>query len=221
MKRSASVSLTIPESSAKKRKTSTMKRSKSFVFAGPKSTVEIKCYDVFNSGTGISSAGTVEKLNAIASGAEVNQRSGRVISMKSVRSKGWIVAADVTNWVRALWVFDSDPNATSPNVSDVISDLPGNVNVMSPATYNNIGRFRILRDLTFNVGSPGAGNSTGLPIQVPFDVYIPLKKLQAKYVDTTAIAPQQGGLFMVTISDSTIVTHPSIYHSTRLRYYDN
>lgn len=217
MKRSASFTVNVP--SAKKAKSKT--KRKTFVAKNLGSGPELKCFDVYNSGTGVSSSGAVEHLTPIAASSSVNGRTGRLISYKSILARGWIVAADATNWFRLIMYYDSEPNGTNATVSDVISDLGGNYGTFTPINLNQTGRFKILKDKQFNVGSPGAGNSVGIPVQVPFKWYSRLDGLKGRFLADAAAVPQMGSICFLYISDSGAISHPSIYHSTRVRYTDN
>jgi len=205
--------------------------------------VELKCVDAakFTTGFRTPAAGTAISgpINAISNGAELYQRVGRKVYMKSVAVKGFIsnVATSVQDLGRMFLIYDSQANGAFPVVADVLSDL----NLAAPATsgtsainLNNRQRFKIIRDhhitlpaVTYTAGVLTNGPSYNDTTRYSYEInwYINLNGLETIYnqlvagggPDITEIA--SGSLFLMFVSTQQDAAW-NFTGQTRLRYYD-
>lgn len=205
--------------------------------------VELKCIDAakFSNAFRTPAAGTsiAGPINAISNGAEIYQRVGRKVYMKSVQIQGFIsnAATSVQDLGRLFLIYDSQSNGAFPVVADILSDL----NNAAPATsgtsainLNNRQRFMVIRD--HHITLPAVTNTAGVLTNGPafndtarysyeINWFIKLKGLETVYnqlvpgggPDITEIA--SGSLFLMFVSTQQDAAYNFI-GQTRLRYYD-
>jgi len=135
-------------------------------------------------------------LNGITTGSGSFNRVGRKISMKTLRLKGAAIfnmtpsAVGVVpaNSLRMVVVFDKQPNSGTIPTWDTIFGITDQLGaetstVEAPLRYDNMSRFSVLKDKTFDVATV-AGNvvSTGLIQQhVHFDEFFSLGNRETTY----------------------------------------
>lgn len=196
---------------------------------------ELKAFDVAlrtNTFATIAGPPTFDTLNAMVNGAELYQRVGRKVYMKSLHIRGQCTPNGVANEsaCRIIIYYDSQPNAAAPLIGDLIKDS----NAAAASTWIseinlvNRQRFKILRDMQFIFGSStnaaGAAELVPDPIKQSFnvDVFIKLKGLEAIYNATnggTVADITSGAIGLVCFGDANAGAHDFIY-GARLRYYD-
>lgn len=211
-----------------------------------KTSGEVKGVDTLLSGIVLETTGTnggIFLVNAVAPGSGSFNRVGRKITLKSLRIKGNIgvamnnnsgSAATVGQVVRMVVVFDRQPSGILPNFNVIFgfTDQAGTegATVQSPLRYDNMSRFKVLRDCEM-VTNPGtAGNAAVLngPINViAVDEYIKLPQLETVYSGQSATCTiadvASGGLYVIFRADP-LGTYNAATVSTdtyaRLRYTD-
>jgi len=156
------------------------------------------------------STNTVTLIATIAPGASVNQRIGKKIQYKGLQIRGHVRAKGTTTHTDAtlLIVYDRDPGAAPPAVSDILTAHSSNA-FLNDA---NSDRFRVVRRMDFalsgNVTTPQTGNEIH---QV--EEYVDLKGLRAQYkaVGTGAIGDiAEGALWSVVVGNTANGTANSI-----------
>jgi len=138
-------------------------------------------------------------VNGIQTGSGSWQRIGRKARLRSVRVKGVIrhtyAAAATTgdqlaNYARMVIVFDKQPNSGSiPTFETIfgITEASGTELSMvnAPPRYDNMDRFRILRDVTWSfnpcANSVTSGTTQSVTCYRDFDEYIKLGNLECNY----------------------------------------
>lgn len=156
--------------------------------------------------------GSMVDLSAVPQGDNDSSRDGDSLAIRSTRMKGHIIAADTTNVVRLIlfhWLDDS-----TPTISNVLSGnyTSGSVNVVdAPYTHDQRRKIRVLWDRTFNLHS---GQD-----QVVFDTRY-LKPKQKKIAYTAAGTTGYNKIWMLMVSDSAAVAHPSVAYVNRLTFND-
>lgn len=197
---------------------------------------ELKAFDTPSTvilNTGVGGPPTFNILNAMVNGAELYQRVGRKIYMKSLHLRGVIeanAAAQPQNG-RIIVFFDAQPNGASPTITNLLQDS----NSAAATTWNseinlvNRQRFKILRDYQVMMG--GVNSLTGDIETVPdpilnsfnIDFFIKLKGLEAVYngVNGGTISDiTSGAIFITFVGDTRAEGSFQLQYSTRLRYYD-
>ncbi|AMH87771.1 putative capsid protein [Pacific flying fox faeces associated circular DNA virus-15] len=183
---------------------------------------ELKYIDVDNVPAALPVGGTVDVLNAIASGAGIDERVGRQITLKSIFSRWGFYPSTTTSApqgtiVRVLIVYDAQANsaASPPAVNEILATGTWD----SPMNLNNRERFKIITEFKVTVGATlyTAGALTaGSPVPRVVEKY---KKLN---MTTTYSGPNNtnaniatGAIYVVTIPSLNNTVVADYYHRTR------
>lgn len=196
---------------------------------------ELKAFDVAlrtNSFSTIAGPPVFDILNAVVNGAELYQRVGRKLYMKSIHVRGVIQpsGASMEAAGRLLVIYDSQPNAAAPLIATLLQDSNAAAATTWASEINLINRqrFKILRDTQFLFGA--ALNVAGQTELVPdpirnslnVEMFIKLNGLEAIYNATnggTIADIASGAIFLVAIGDANVGTF-NFNYTSRLRYYD-
>lgn len=145
--------------------------------------------------------GSAFLLNAVAPGSGSFNRIGRKVSMKSLRLKGAVnfqmtpsgIGSVTGNCMRMVIVYDRQPNSGTIPTWDTIfgvTDQAGTETstIASPLKYDNMDRFRVIKDKTIDVATVTATVvTTGVIDQyVNFDEFMSLKGLETTYSGQSA-----------------------------------
>jgi len=156
---------------------------------------------------------SINLLNGITQGTDSDQRIGRKCKFHSVYIRGSMTNANAgsatpaaavipAHQVRMILVWDGQPNAAAPGITDIlVSDSPN-----SQLNLNNRQRFKVLKDKVWTVGpaevTTGGVQGTG---PVSFNVKI-FKKIMAdtQYGGTANSigSIQTGALWLVLTSNA-------------------
>lgn len=182
-------------------------------------------------------------LNLIQQGAGSWNRVGRKVNLRSIRIRGDIIHVQVTGalgstqgqTVRCVVVWDKQPSSgTIPQWQDMFGftaqDGTEGTSMYAPIRYDNMDRFSILRDVTYDP-QPGAKSQGANPDQVTYyntiDEYIRLGDRECVFSGQSnpmTIADISSGAIYFCIrakSTNPNTTQSSINNMTaRLRYTD-
>lgn len=183
----------------------------------------------------------VSVLNLVQQGTGSWNRIGRKIKPKTLRITGTAIHADLVtavsnNVLRMVIVYDKQPSGdTIPNYDDIFGhteqDGTTTTFIFDPVQYNEMGRFRILKDCRYNLNVPStgavSGTTQGGDIKIDVDEYIKLAVPETVFngtADPMTIANVNTGAiycyfrgYEPTVTDQ-IVTQVSLL--ARLRYSD-
>lgn len=201
---------------------------------------EVKSVDVLKTITSFDDAGAFVLLNGIVEGSSYYQRIGRRIRMKSVLVEGNIIidgtVSTVADYLRIILVYDRQPNGSTPVLSDLLLDQnqAGSTEArsISGLNYNNMSRFRILRD--WQCGTPDSTTASAAPEAVSvmqnqtvstqrISFYVDLRGLETSYQLTTGVigAISTGALYIFTCGANAAASSPySFNFKSRVRYFD-
>lgn len=174
---------------------------------------EFKYLDVNNSTTSSTTAAFV-LLNGMQTGDTASTRDGQSIKMAKLffQFTASINASATTTVGRVILLVDYQPNAAAPPIGGLLSST---TNVLSPLALGNAYRFRILRDVKYQLSA----NGTQI-FRRKF--YLTLNE-HTKY-STTNVGDisdiLSNSLYLVHMSDQATNT-PSISYYSRLRFVDN
>ena len=104
------------------------------------------------------STGGVVLLSGIARGDDINQRTGREVTLRSIecRFTARVTAGTgIDQQQRLLIVYDRQSNGAAPSVADVL----GSANVLYPRNLENRRRFKVLYDRFFQLNGSGEAGS--------------------------------------------------------------
>jgi hypothetical protein len=174
---------------------------------------ELKYIDAATwAGQAISTVMTSLHMTAIAAGTGVSDRVGREITAERIDYRLNFNVGDANNTFRLILLIDDQPNGATFSQTDLFTN---NADCTSMLTYEYRHRFRIIHDEFFGV-----------------DVYNPqlikagsvsLSSLSTKYSGTTNNISnlRSGAVYMVLISDSGAVAHPTVSGDVRLWFRDS
>jgi len=182
-------------------------------------------------------------LNGIAPGTGSFNRVGRKVSLKTLRLKGAYnfqmtpssLGAVLGNSCRMVIVYDRQPNSGTIPTWDTIfgvTDQAGTETstIDAPLKYDNMDRFRVIKDVTRDVATiPANVVTTGVVDQyVHFDEFMSLKGLETTYSGQSATCTiadiSTGALYVYfrssTNSGGTTLVQVDTDSIARLRYQD-
>lgn len=133
------------------------------------------------------------------------------IRIKYVRIRGQVGIADQHNSVRVM-TFQWNDSGT-PVVTGLINNSGTALAPWGTIYWTNKPNIKVLRD---EVLAGDLNNETF----ANFDYFIPGKKIKTVFWATASAAVQQGGLFTMVISDSSVANHPTIKYTVEIVYSD-
>jgi len=176
-------------------------------------------------------------LNLVQQGAGSWNRVGRKTHLKSVRIKGTIyintvaAAAFISNAViRLALVWDKQPTGVTPVFSDIFgtTDQTGTEasNVLAPPRYDNMDRFKVIRDWLYDCNTLNQALSTDTARRyISIDEYVKLPNLESVYSGQsspmTIADVSSGALYLVARMNNTdIIANAGPPLWARIRYVD-
>lgn len=180
---------------------------------------------------------TFNYLNNVVNGAEIYQRTGRKIYMKSLHIKGYVVPVSGTPsgtlaFLRMIVFYDAQPNGAFPAIADLLKDsnAAAATAVTSEVNLDNRQRFTILREKLWVMGASTLTTNLGQAVLqdgsqcLVVNEFIKLKKIEAMYNATnggTIADCTSGAVNIVFIADPNSTSGAwAVSYSSRLRYYD-
>lgn len=176
--------------------------------------VEMKKFDT---GASLTTADTVNQLNAVGQGDADAARDGNSILQKSLLIRATLSGnSNVdTGLVRVLIFVDKQQiGDSSPALSDVLDPTPGN-NIIAPLNNETVGRFTILFDRTYSVNS----NLDATAISLPWKFYRKMNQ-HARFNGANTTDIQKNGLY-IAMTHNMGVNTPTFAYSSRLTFIDN
>jgi len=213
------------------------------------SSLELKGVDTALNDTDVldttNTNGSIIAVNLIAPGTGSYNRVGRKIKMKSLRIFGTALCeyglqATTNNFLgssmRILVVYDRQPSGTLPTFATICghTDQAGNEasGVLDPIRYDNMSRFKILRDVKLDCHpaiNPSTGGSENV-VQAPFtfDEFIDLRGLETVYSGQSATCTiadvSSGALYVIyrATRNVALTAEWEVFTTSfaRLRYHD-
>lgn len=163
--------------------------------------------------TSVSTTGSSYNLfqNMTRGDAATNEYEGSTTQVKNIRVRGQVARADSTQAMRLLIVQMLD--TTSPTASTI---LPAATTVVAPYSRRNwVNRttYKILRDMLINLCTDQESET--------FDIYIPGFKIRKQWWnDSVANVPTTGGIYLICVSDSSAIAHPTLVFESEIIYSD-
>jgi len=190
-----------------------------------------------------STNGNITVLNLIQPGTGSWNRVGKKTHLKSVRIIGRIefnvtptFATGVSNetFMRMILVWDKQPSGGAIPTFDTIFGITSQTGAEScpvvtcPPRYDNMDRFKIIRDMEIHPLSsqvPAFGSAPTIIAQVPLDVYVKLPNLESVYSGQTnpmTIADISSGALYVVFRSITNQANctADVEAQARVRYTD-
>lgn len=164
--------------------------------------------------SGVDFDGQGYSMVSIAQGNTDSTREGDEIILRSLMVKGHVSIGDTTNYLRIVcYQYLSDANDGTPAPTDILSSVTvGTVNAPHSFYVHDLynKKIKILASRLLHV-------TTAEP-QKAFSINI--TKFPRKKVNYQAggLLPVNGGIYFMVISDSGVVTHPTVNAIFRLNY---
>lgn len=201
-------------SSKKSKKSTSMKSLKNLVTKTILSKMELKYWEQYSTPAGVDFSGTVWPLSDITAGTADTNRIGDKAKPHNFTMKFNLVGADATNLMTVMvvrWKPDSQIENLA-NVSQVLGLTGSTLGPLSPPIWDTRQKFDILWGKRYSLALSG-------PQQIEDEVFLNLDKGPSiAYKATTTNGLNK--LFLLAISDSGAVSHPTIQFYCRLSFYD-
>lgn len=176
-----------------------------------KKNIELKYYDYELDST-VDYSGSVFATSLVPQGDGDTTRDGDKICCKALKIHGIIAAADTWNYVRLI-VFVWKPSAVAnPSTGQILVDTGAADAPQSFYVHDYRKNFTVLWDKTFRVAVSQPNLTIG------FKKYIRLKDLNINFI--TAGTSGQNHIYVMAISDSSAVSHPTVLYKSRLMFTD-
>lgn len=151
-----------------------------------------------------------------------SQRLANEITIKSIQFNYTLYQGDDSNVVRMIifqWMQQDISNF--PIVGDIVMGTGGTAPWLEPRNYQNKANYKILYDHTHNL-SAAAGNNSVITRHVQLAGKLKLKNLKASDNNTNGFGATliKGNIYYMFVSDSSVVSHPSITMKVRLLFTD-
>lgn len=191
---------------------------------------ELKYKDVTATGI-LSGAGSFALLNPLNVGTSSTTRIGRNITIKKLHIKFNIVGSAFSftptspaQSVRAIVLFDMQPNGALPAASDILEDATTGVQVVSSTALKYGSRFKILMDKRWVVNNQLSASQAPANYECFDEQYLNLN-LKCTYANTNngdVTDIETGALLLFLTSDTgTAADQPALQFYNRIRFTDN
>ena len=166
----------------------------------------------------IDQTGAVTLVNGVARGDEINERTGRVLTMRSIQfnARAYATSGTGTDQVgRVLIVYDRQTNAAALTGAQVLASFDTN----SPRNLENRRRFKILKDWRFPINATGESGSNRV-----LQFYRRLRHpVMFNSGDAGTVADiTSGSIYVLTIGTNVAgATAGNLVGTCRIRYQDN
>lgn len=172
-----------------------------------------KANHLFTTSGVASNAGAMNALLDITQGTGDGQRLKHQITLKSVHLNMLYTHADPTNVIRVI-VFQYFDRAF-PTLADILQLGTGaTANYLSPFNFDNSKAFRVLYDSTKLMNDVDRR-------QVHINKYIKLSKARKDVEFDGSTSAGTNRLYMLTMSDSTAISHPTYIGHVVVKYTDS
>lgn len=191
---------------------------------------ELKYIDRTATG-GVAGTGTLSLLNGLTQGTGNTNRIGRQVMMKSIHIKFEVAGSPFSatpvspmSTVRAMIVYDCQPNGATPAVSDILETATIGFQTVSGTALRYSQRFKVLYDKRWKLNNQLTATSTTTYSEIYDEKYIKIN-LGTTYADTstgTITDIDTGALFLLLTSDAGVAAdNPVLLFYSRVRYTDN
>lgn len=174
---------------------------------------------IYNATTTVGYAGVMFPLltNLTRGDNAVDNFEGAFIQPKSVHLRMQFSAFDLSNLGRFILFQWND--STVPVPVDILAQTSGPFAPLSYRNWSSKPLYKILRDVSQQtIANPTYTGGNGPVVQ--FDMFVKGKSLQRVDYNATAATIYKGGLYLLAISDSSVVTHPAFLITSEIIFTD-
>lgn len=178
--------------------------------------IEDKVTYVSGDAAGVSNSGTVISLTTNLTRADiaVNGFTGNLLKPTLLKCKYTWSSDQAFSSCRFL-AFQFLDSAT-PVTSGLLQFVTGALPPHSPILWTNIHKIKVLYDHTHTLK---LRNTTGTDAK-SFEFTIPGERMSTLQFASGTLQPQMNGLYVLAITDDSIVSYPGLTYVTELRYTD-
>lgn len=171
-------------------------------------------------GQSITNAGSTYDVTEMIQGTTDNERVGDEVRISSIQLKGHVYldinagAPDSTNVVRLIvfqWHLDSQTQVPAPSSVLHPADVSAGIGALARWNETNRHQFRVLVDRTFCC-------SRGGPNAHAFRYNLTKPTRTVKFNDGAIHGEEK--IYVMLISDSSVITHPVVSMTSQLNYRD-
>lgn len=178
---------------------------------------DIKYCDVSATASPVPATGTVVSatVNLTRGSAGLNNFEGNMLKPTSFQGKYQIVSSEPNAFLRVMVVqwFDS----SIPTPTGILQSVTTGFGSISPVSATNKTVMRVLYDQTHTLQNPDVAPAVALSFG---KFFIPASKMRPVRINPTATAIQDGGIYMLFVSDDTASTYPTVAFYSRLSFAD-
>lgn len=172
---------------------------------------ETKYCDIVQAAVGVSNAGTVWDLSQMGPGTSQNSRIGITIEALWLEIMFATVIADATNFMRyVVFVWNNDTAGVTPTLAAVLAN--GNNCETLQYVTTNAKDCTVLLDVCHKL--TGVSNPTERTRHM-----VPLRGRRIEY--TSGLTTGNRHIYLVAVSDSGAVAHPSTEFASRIAFKDS
>lgn len=156
-------------------------------------------------------------------GGSESQRIGNEIEISHIQFNYRIDVADTSNVFRVVifqWFQQSDSNF--PTIGDIFMNNGAGYPYLDMYNYENKKNFKILFDKTHTLSGNAGNNATIINHKKWYGAGIPIKKIKFLGNSESGFNANivKGALYYMFVTDSTVISHPSINMAVRMLYTD-
>lgn len=177
-----------------------------------RSKTETKYWDDSESAVACTDIGAIYNLTEITQGDSDSSRDGDSVTAMSYQIRFSATVGDNDNIVR-LVVFQWHDLNSLPSVGQILPYTSSSLAVYAPYRHDTKPMFKILADKVLILDSDDPIAYGKIFISKGFN-----RKIQ---FNTPSGSTIHNGLYLLAVSNSGVVTHPSISYVSRCRYKDN
>jgi len=180
--------------------------------------LEQKWFDTAAAGNSVNSAASLGSITPIPQGNTAVSRVGIDVQPTEVLSQyTWVGSTDVTNLVRMI-IFQWHPDNAidSPSLGEILETSILGVNLGAYEQYSipSEQKYKILYDRSFSLVNGSSADT--------LQVTVPMHRIRGKMLPMKFIGATTGTnmLYVLYVSDSSVVPHPTITVFHRVRFLD-
>lgn len=179
------------------------------------SNTEKKYFPFSQTATAVDFAGTIIDVSAVAQGTNDTQHVGDTIRVRSVENNISWVAGDNTNLCR--YILFQWKQSGVPAVADILlGPLSTTVAPLSPYNHDNRKNFNVLYDSMVKV------DAVALPLTVRKSKIWKIPSfLRQMYFTAATTNRLKNGIYILVISDSGAVPHPTFAFNYKMNFSDS
>jgi len=188
-----------------------------------RSKADLKYCDAFSSAnTNITSTGAVYNIlsNLVRGDAGLDNFNGNSIKVKGLTLNYGCHSNQTYNYCRVMLIqwYDSG----TPSLTGILNSTTTGVAPFANIYVTNRKNIKVLYDKTFAIAPTAGGDSTVTGEGTFMDkVYIDGSRMTKVTYQTGANTIQDGGLYLIAVSDDSLTTYPQITWGIRVSFYDD